>query len=47
VKTLVQSLKGEKVEKRVDTGVDLVTKENLSDPKISEMIHPPLDKYLK
>ena len=47
VKTLVESLKGGKVEKRVDTGVDLVTKENLSDPKISEMIHPPLDKYLK
>ena len=47
VKTLVQSLKGEKVGKRVDTGVDLVTKENLSDPKINEMIHPPLDKYLK
>jgi len=43
----VKHLKGEKVEKRVDTGVVLVTKENMDDPKISELLHPPLNKYLK
>jgi ribose transport system substrate-binding protein len=47
VKTLVQRLRGEKVEKRVDTGVYLVTKENIADPQIKELINPPLEKYLK
>jgi hypothetical protein len=35
------------VEKRIDTGVVLVTKENMDEPKIHELLNPPLDKYLK
>jgi ribose transport system substrate-binding protein len=47
VKTLVQTLRGEKVEKRLDTGVHLVTPENMGQPEIKELLNPPLDKYLK
>jgi len=31
----------------VDTGVGLVTRENMDDPAVSALIHPPLDHYLK
>jgi ribose transport system substrate-binding protein len=47
VMTAVKSLKGEKVEKRIDTGVVLVTPENMDKPEIKELLYPPLDKYLK
>src|SRR6266446_1606313 len=47
VVTAVKHLRGEKVEKRIDTGVSLVTRENMDQPQISELLHPPLDKYLK
>lgn len=46
VLTMVQHLRGEPVEKRVDTGVTLVTPENMEQPEIKELLHPPLDKYL-
>ena len=47
VKTMVDSLKGDKVEKKIDTPVQIVTKENLEDPAIKALINPPLDEYLK
>jgi ribose transport system substrate-binding protein len=47
VMTLVKHLRGEKVEKRIDTGVALVTPENMNQPEIKELLYPPLDKYLK
>ena len=47
VVTAVKHLKGEKVEKRIDTGVTLVTKENMNQPEIKELLYPPLDKYMK
>jgi ribose transport system substrate-binding protein len=47
VMTLVRHLQGEKVEKRVDTGVTLVTPENMNRPEIKELLYPPFDKYLK
>jgi len=47
VKAIVMHLRGEKVEKRIDTGVGFVTKENLNDPEIQEMIDPDLEKWLK
>jgi ribose transport system substrate-binding protein len=43
VKTMVAHLRGQKVEKRIDTGVTLVTPENLSDPVIDKLVHPPLE----
>jgi ribose transport system substrate-binding protein len=47
VMTMVKHLRGEKVEKRVDPGGVLVTRENMSETDIKELLHPPLDKYLK
>ena len=47
VTTAVKSLKGEKVERRIDTGVWVVTKENMEQPEVKELLHPPLDEYLK
>jgi ribose transport system substrate-binding protein len=47
VMTMMKHLRGEPVEKVIDTGVHLVTKENMNQPGIQELLHPPLDKYLK
>lgn len=47
VKTIVDHLQSKKVEKVVDTGVTLVTAENMKESGIQELLHPPLDKYLK
>lgn len=42
VKTLVAYLKGEKVEKRIDTGAAVVDKENMKTPEINDILHPKL-----
>lgn len=42
VKTMVEHLSGKPVEKRVDTGVALVTPDNLDDPKTKELLKPPV-----
>ena len=47
VKSVVDHLQGKKLEKVVDTGVTLVTKENMEEAKVKELIYPPLEKYLK
>src|SRR5881394_4587198 len=47
VVTAVKYLQGEKPEKRIDTGVVLVTPDNMNQPEIKELLYPPLDKYLK
>ena len=47
VKTVVAVLRGEKVPARIDTGVGFVTKENFDDPALADIVHPPLDQYLK
>lgn len=46
VKTMVAHLRGEPVEKRVDTGVMLVTPENMNDPAIQDVIRPDLAQWL-
>jgi ribose transport system substrate-binding protein len=43
VRTIVSHIRGQKVPKRIDTGVVLVTPENLSDPEIDRLVHPPLE----
>ncbi len=40
VKTLVAHIRGEKVEKRIDTGVHVATKENMDQPGMRELVHP-------
>jgi ribose transport system substrate-binding protein len=47
VKTAVDVLNGKTVERHVDTGVHLATKENMDTPDIHDLLYPPLDKYLK
>ena len=47
VRTMVDSLMGKPVEKKIDTGVMLVTKDNLQTPEVNDLLHPPLDQYLK
>jgi len=47
VTTAVKHLRGEKVEKRIDTGVVLITPENMNQPEMKELLHPPFDQYLK
>ena len=46
VMIMVKHLRGEKVEPRIDTGVHVVTPENMDQPEIKELLYPPLDKYL-
>jgi ribose transport system substrate-binding protein len=47
VRTMVESLLGKTVEKRIDTGVTMVTLESLNAPEVQTLLHPPLDQYLK
>ncbi|MBD3346892.1 MAG: substrate-binding domain-containing protein [Chitinivibrionales bacterium] len=46
VKTAMKALKGKPVEKRIDTGAMLVTKDNLDTPPVQQAISPELDKWL-
>src|SRR5262245_34478262 len=46
VVTAVKYLQGEKPEKRIDTGVVLVTPENMNEPQIKDLLYPPLSQYL-
>ena len=47
VKTMVEHLEGKPVDRRVDTGVTMITPENLDDQASQALLHPPVDQYLK
>ncbi len=47
VKTMVAHLKGKPVERRVDTGVTLVTRENMNEPQVKELLEPDLSRWLQ
>lgn len=47
VKTMVDHLQGRPVEKRIDTGAQLVTREKMSDPAVRELLQPDLSRWLK
>jgi ribose transport system substrate-binding protein len=47
VKTMAEHLRGKHVEKRIDTGARLVTKDSLEDPAVKEILAPDLKKWLK
>jgi len=47
VLTAVAVLRHEKFAALIDTGVSMVTRENMDEPAVAALIHPPLDKYLK
>ncbi|MEK7994800.1 MAG: substrate-binding domain-containing protein [Planctomycetota bacterium] len=46
VKTIVAHLRGEKVEKRIDTGSEVATAENMNDPKMKNLLEPDFKKWL-
>ncbi|HTL43465.1 MAG TPA: substrate-binding domain-containing protein [Vicinamibacterales bacterium] len=46
VKTMVAHLKGQAVEPRIDTGVHVVTRDNMNEPETKALIHPDLTKWL-
>jgi ribose transport system substrate-binding protein len=46
VKTMVAHLNGQPVEKRIDTGVRLITRERMNDPDAKELLNPDLSKWL-
>jgi ribose transport system substrate-binding protein len=45
-KTLVSHLRGQKVDKRVDTGSKVVDRENMEQPEVRELLKPDLQKWL-
>jgi len=45
--TVVEHMQGKKVAKRIDTGVSMVTKENMDQPDMAALLAPPIAKYLK
>jgi ribose transport system substrate-binding protein len=47
VKAMVDHLRGQPVERRVDTGVTLVTPANLDSAGVKDLVNPPVDRYLK
>jgi ribose transport system substrate-binding protein len=47
VETMVDHLLGKAVPKRVDTGVMVVTPQNLDTVEVQELLKPPLEKYLE
>ena len=47
VRTMVDSSQGKTVEKRIDTGVIMITPDNLDAAETQALLHPPLDQYLK
>jgi ribose transport system substrate-binding protein len=47
VMTMVDHLQGKKVPAKIDTGVVLVTRENMESPEMQKLIKPPLDEFLK
>ncbi len=44
IKTLVSHIKGEKVERRIDTGVQVATPQNMKQPDMNALLHPELAK---
>jgi ribose transport system substrate-binding protein len=46
VMAIVDHIEKKSVEKKVDTGVVMVTKENMDTPEIKELLAPPIEKYL-
>jgi ribose transport system substrate-binding protein len=46
VKTMVEHLNGTSVQKRIDTGVTLATRENMDEPRVHELLYPEIARWL-
>jgi ribose transport system substrate-binding protein len=47
VKTMVAHLRGERVERAIDTGVHLATPKNMHEPAMKDLLSPDLSQWLK
>jgi ribose transport system substrate-binding protein len=47
VKAMVGHLKGEKIERRIDTGVRVVSQADMQQPDVKELLQPDLNRWLK
>jgi ribose transport system substrate-binding protein len=47
VKTMVQHLRGERPQKRIDTGSTVATPANMNDPAVNALLNPDFKKWLK
>jgi ribose transport system substrate-binding protein len=47
VKTIVAHIKGQPVETRIDTGVQVATRANMGEPAMKELLSPDLSQWLK
>ncbi len=47
VKTIVAHIKGQPVEKRIDTGVQVATPANMGQPAMKDLLSPDLSQWLK
>jgi ribose transport system substrate-binding protein len=47
VNALLDSLAGKTVDKRIDTGEYMITPQNMKQPDMDALLHPPVDQYLK
>jgi ribose transport system substrate-binding protein len=47
VKTVVSHIKGGKVERRIDTGVRVATRDVMDQPEVKDLLTPDLSKWLK
>ncbi len=47
VKTVVAYLRGEPVPTRLDTGSAVATPENMNEPRMKELLRPPIEQYLR
>ena len=47
VRRMAGHLSGARVAPRIDTGVEVVTADELDDPAIRELLYPDLDRWLK
>ncbi|MEM7393959.1 MAG: substrate-binding domain-containing protein [Verrucomicrobiota bacterium] len=47
VRVMIDHINGKTVDKRIDTGVVMVTQDNMEEAAIKALLYPPLDQYLK
>jgi ribose transport system substrate-binding protein len=47
VQTLLDSIEGKPVQKRIDTGEYMITPQNMKQPEMNALLHPPVSQYLK
>ena len=47
INTLLDSMAGKTVEKLIDTGEYMITRDNMKQPEMDALLHPDLAKYLK